>query len=169
VCRAGSEDVLPWNFRKNGVFSVRSAYHLAVNQKNLARGRAESSRSSDNHKGRLWIWDGNTPNKMKVHFWRLVENDLAVGTELHRRKVKGGIVCLACGREESLVHRFWKCPHSVSAWQYLKDHIKEDLEAPLKLLRCHAELKSWLLDWIGKSKEDQATWMLTMFYIICGR
>jgi hypothetical protein len=28
VGRAGSEDYIAWNYTKNGIFSVRSAYHL---------------------------------------------------------------------------------------------------------------------------------------------
>ena len=30
VGRVGSEDFLAWNFTKNGVFSVKFAYHLAM-------------------------------------------------------------------------------------------------------------------------------------------
>jgi hypothetical protein len=29
---------------------------------------------------------------------------------------------------------------------------------------CHAELKGWLLDWIGKGSADQIEWMFTMIY-----
>ena len=30
VGRAGTEDYLAWNYTKNGVFTVRSAYHLKM-------------------------------------------------------------------------------------------------------------------------------------------
>ncbi|KAK1606712.1 hypothetical protein QYE76_030385 [Lolium multiflorum] len=86
---------------------------------------------------------------------RLVENGLAVGTELSRRKIKDGIVCLVCNRTEDLVHRFWTCPHTASAWDYLKELAGFGVPAPPKKLRCHAELKGWLLDWIGKTDADQ--------------
>jgi hypothetical protein len=52
------------------------------------------------------------PGKIKVHMWRLIENGLAVGTELKHQKIKDGVTCLACGRSENLVHHFWSCPHS---------------------------------------------------------
>jgi hypothetical protein len=106
VGRAGSDDIQAWNFTKSGQFSVKSAYHLAVKVKSLKRATASSSVSCDEHKGRLALWDAEVPGKVKVHVWRLVENGLAVGTELSRRKIKDGVVCLACGRTEDLVHRF---------------------------------------------------------------
>jgi hypothetical protein len=51
--RSGQDDFLAWNHTKTGVFSVRSAYLLAVQRKKQARGRGESSRSCDEHKGGL--------------------------------------------------------------------------------------------------------------------
>jgi hypothetical protein len=31
-------------------------------------------------------------------------------------------------------------------------------------LRCHSELKGWLLDWIGKATDDQVAWFSMMIY-----
>jgi hypothetical protein len=104
------------------------------------------------------------PGKVKVHVWRLVENGLAIGTELSRRKIKDGIVCLACGRTEDLVHRFWTCPHSASTWLYRRDQTDFSAPTPPKKLLCHAELKGWLLDWIGKAKADHLSWMFMVIY-----
>jgi hypothetical protein len=74
-----------------------------------------------------------------------------------------GVLCLACGRTENLVHRFWTCPHSMSAWLALSELNQFQMETPLNKLRCHVELKGWLLDWIGKASSDQVSWMITMF------
>jgi hypothetical protein len=90
---------------------------------------------------------------------------VAVGTELSRRKIKDGIMCLAC-RNEELVHRFWTCPHSASAWDALSDLIGFKSPPPPKTLRCHSELKGWLLDWIGKAKDDELGWFCMMVYNI---
>jgi hypothetical protein len=143
---AGSTDFLAWNFTKNGVFSVKTAYHLAMQRKKADRGASESSSSCDDHKGWLSLWDAQVPNKIKVHVWRLVMNGLAVGTELSHRKIKDDIVCLACGRTESLVHRFWSCPHSASAWNYLSEFSGCQFPEPPANLGCHADLRGWLLD-----------------------
>jgi hypothetical protein len=144
----GSQDVPAWNFTKSGIFSVKSAYHLAV----------------DDHRGRLALWDVQVPGKVKIHMWRLVENGLAVGTELSRRSIKDGVICLVCGRPENLVHRFWTCPHSVSAWASLADLTGFHAPTPPKRLRCHSELKGWLLDWIGKAPADKLSWFCMLIY-----
>jgi hypothetical protein len=52
-----------------------------------------------------WLSGAQVPGKIKVHMWRLIENGLAVGTKLSYRRIKDGVVCLACGRTEDLVHR----------------------------------------------------------------
>jgi hypothetical protein len=85
VGRPGSEYFLAWNHTK-------SAYQLAVDCKRRRGGAAESSRSCTHHKGWLSLWDANILVKSKVHFWRLIENGLAIGTELAHRRIKDGIV-----------------------------------------------------------------------------
>jgi hypothetical protein len=109
---AGTEDYHVWNFTKNGIFLVRSAYHLAMKQKKVKAGMVESSSSCSVHKGWLALWSTNVPGKVKIHTWRLLKNGLAVGSELARRRIKAGVDCVACGREETALHRFWHCPHA---------------------------------------------------------
>jgi hypothetical protein len=106
VGRAGTRDYIAWNYTKNGIFSVKSAYHLKMQVKRNQQGRAGSSSSCDEHKGWLALWESEVPGKAKIHVWRLVENGLAVGDELQRRHIKEGICCVVCNREESLVYRF---------------------------------------------------------------
>ena len=160
----GLGDVLAWNHTKSGLFSVKSAYHLAVKRKRGSRGNIGSSNSCSEHKGWLALWATQVPGKIKVHVWRLVENGLAVGSELSHRKIKYGVFCLACGRIESLVHRFWFCPHSAQAWTLLSEKTGLLWEPPPKRLTCHAELRGWLLDWIGKSNGDQMSWFFYLLY-----
>jgi hypothetical protein len=53
VGRAGSEDYIAWNYTKNGIFSVRSAYHLKQQIKQDALMGAGSSRNISAHQG--WL------------------------------------------------------------------------------------------------------------------
>jgi hypothetical protein len=76
------EDCLAWNFTKNGVFSVRSAYHLQMSIRKQKESHSESSCSVQEHKGWLVLWGANVPGKVKVHVWRLIRNGLVVGPEL---------------------------------------------------------------------------------------
>jgi hypothetical protein len=164
IGKPGSSDFRAWNYTKNKQFSIRSAYHLAIQQKNLSIGRSESSRSFEERKGWLALWDAQVPGKMKVHAWRLIENGLAVGFELLRRKIKDGVVCLACSRTETLEHRFWTCPHCMDEWASFVDKHLCDPPFPPKSLRCHADLKGWLLDWIGKALGEEIVWWIMMIY-----
>jgi hypothetical protein len=45
------EDCPAWNFTKNGVFYVRSVYHLQMNIRRQKEAQSESSRSMQEHKG----------------------------------------------------------------------------------------------------------------------
>lgn len=114
----GVEDCLAWNYRKNGQFTVRSAYHLRMEMNKAKHDKAESSSASD-HKSWLALWDSNAPGKAKIHMWRLMRNGLAVGSELRRRTIKAGVFCVACRRDETVFHRFWGCPHSALFWKCL--------------------------------------------------
>jgi hypothetical protein len=164
VGRPGSEDFLAWNHTKNALFSVRSAYHLAIEHKKWKRGIAESSRSCDHHKGWLAMWSANVPGKVKVHFCRLIENGLAVGSELEHQRIKDGVTCLVCGKEESLIHRFWKCSHSSTTWNLLATETGVSLEKPPARLLYHTDLKWWLLDWIGKAHASSVERMMLLVY-----
>jgi hypothetical protein len=100
------QDVPAWNFTKNGLFSVKSAYHLQMQLMREKQGRIESSSTVEAHRGWLKLWGANIPGKVKVHVWRLMKNGLALGAKLQRRRIKGGVFCVACGREETALHRF---------------------------------------------------------------
>ena len=76
------EDCLAWNYTKNGIFTVRSAYHLRMTMNKLQTGRPESASSVNKHAGYLGLWDTSAPGKTKIHMWRVIRNGLAVGAEL---------------------------------------------------------------------------------------
>ena len=99
----GVEDYQAWYYTKNGIFNVKSAYHLAMSRKLARAGQPGSSSSVQRHKGYLGIWSTNAPGKAKIHMWRLVRNGLAVGSELHRRWIKPGVsVWHAAGKKPSI-------------------------------------------------------------------
>jgi hypothetical protein len=170
VGRTGSADYMAWNYTKNGVFSVRSAYHLKQHLKSMQAGRAGPSGSIDSHRGWLAIWSADVASKIKVHCWRLAKNGLAVGEELRRRKIKEGVCCIACNRDESLVHRFWSCPHSAHIWSLLRDKTGLLLEAPPGDFRSHNEFQVWLLEWFGNLQEKElGIAMLTIYQLWVSR
>nr|XP_051220950.1 uncharacterized protein LOC127339093 [Lolium perenne] len=149
----GTEDYYAWNLTKSGIFSVRSAYHLKMNQKKIQAGGIESSSSVDAHKGWLALWNANIHGKIKVHVWRLMKNGLALGAELHRRRIKGGVVCVACGREETALHRFWHCPHSQQIWDHIRNHTEASVTSPPVDVRTQRDLLNWMLEWLSSVQQ----------------
>jgi len=76
------EDRHAWHFDKKGLFSVKSAYKLAVQRRENEMGRNAASSESlpVGNSGFRWdkIWGMEVPNKVKMFIWRLVHNSLAV-------------------------------------------------------------------------------------------
>jgi hypothetical protein len=155
VGRAGTEDYIAWNQTKNGIFSVKSAYHLNMRLKERRANRAGSSRSCEEHRGWLSLWSADVPGKARIHVWRMIKNGLAVGSELERRNIKPGVKCIACHRDETLLHRFWLCPHSVAIWEKVRAVSGLQLSGPRLTSHRPSELGSWLLDWLGRLPDKE--------------
>jgi ribonuclease HI len=146
------------------MFNVCSAYFLKQQIKREAVGSASSSRNTSEHQGWLSLWEANVASKIKVHCWRLARNGLVVGEELRRRRIKEGVRCIACNREETLVHRFWSCPHSAQLWELLHARTSMWLLSPPEALRSHNEFQNWLLDWFGVLPADELAVAMTTIY-----
>lgn len=154
------DDLLAWNFTRDGVFTVRSAYHFRMSLNRARSGQPEPSSSAAMHKGYLSLWDTNAPGKVKIHMWRMIHNGLAVGAELHRRRIKPGVFCVVCAREETMMHRFWGCQHSIMFWDKLRKQVRLSLDAPPSHLHSQRGLASWLLDWFARASGDEKEFML---------
>ncbi|KAK1618647.1 hypothetical protein QYE76_024164 [Lolium multiflorum] len=126
--------------------------------------RVGSSRSCEEHRGWLSLWSADVPGKARIHVWRLVKNGLAVGTELERRKIKHGVKCIACNREESLLHRFWVCPHSVAIWEMAREASGFQLPSPRQATHRATDLKGWLLDWLGSLSDKELSLGIMVLY-----
>ena len=64
------EDYIAWQPEKNGIFSVRSAYRLAMDEK--GSGVIGSSHNTQGDRS-IWnnIWKTNVPQKVRIFTWRL--------------------------------------------------------------------------------------------------
>jgi hypothetical protein len=60
-----TEDFVSWPQEKSGIFSVRSAYKLALDEKTAIHTNSSHSSNGDR---RLWksIWKANVPSKVRV-------------------------------------------------------------------------------------------------------
>jgi len=107
------EDWPAWHFEGRGLFSVKSAYKVAVARREaVASWDASSSGTKGQEEGEFeWrkIWQLHVPNKVKVFFWQLAHNSLPVRRNLARRGVLIDTRCPVCQRcDEDCGHIFFQ-------------------------------------------------------------
>ncbi|GKV08912.1 hypothetical protein SLEP1_g20481 [Rubroshorea leprosula] len=102
-----------WNFTRNGVFSVRTGYHRALEMESSRIGPSGSSGSVGG--GRLWRID--VPETVRLLIWQAYRGVLPTKDNLHRRRVETDLLCPVCGLEpESILHCFVYCLAARATW-----------------------------------------------------
>ena len=112
------EDVLAWEPERNGIFTVRSAYRLALDER-LRPSSVAASRAPDGRRA-VWafLWRCPAPPKVRVFAWRVATNCLATWTNKHARSLEVSNLCPVCATEpEDTFHALCRCPHAVALWQ----------------------------------------------------
>ena len=132
----------------------------------LKTGRPESASLVNKHQGYLGLWDTSAPNKANIHMWRVIRNGLAVGAELLRRRIKPGVFCAVCGREETIMHRFWSCQHPLQFWNQLRSKKGVMVAAPPSFKGSQSELANLLLGWFTKAQTDEREAMIHVVYVV---
>lgn len=114
VSRRLPVDRLVWHFEKNGLYSVKSAYHLLKNDN--SRNIAESSNSSNLP---FWkaIWKIKAPNSVRNFIWRLARDILPTRSRLERKGIILDTQCpLCCKNSETSSHLFMHCDMAKLVW-----------------------------------------------------
>ena len=112
-------DKLIWHATRDGNFSVRSGYHLLL-QDCLASNPGCSSHEPDP----LWksIWAARVPAKVKTFLWRACHDSLPTKSGLYRRKVVPHPYCENCSNQmEDEIHALWSCSIVSSVWNSIPD------------------------------------------------
>ena len=110
-----SQDKLIWKENSAKLFTVKSAYQIALKLKE--KNRVKHSRAVTNQA--LWkkIWTLKTPPKVKMFVWRACSNILPTRENLHGRKMKIDPQCeICCQKPESIGHLLWECPLARNVW-----------------------------------------------------
>ncbi|CAL1411430.1 unnamed protein product [Linum trigynum] len=114
--RQNLEDKLIWHATADGVFSVKSAYHLAVSvERGIGRWRQLASWMDKPS----WIrfWEANIPPKLKVFCWQIFNRVLPTTEALRERGVEVLPRCPVCWAEsETMEHLFLDCPVAHALW-----------------------------------------------------
>jgi hypothetical protein len=115
ICPGRRSDQLVWGGTKNGVYSVRSGYHLA---KEGAQ-RDEASCSSWKSNEELWrlIWRLRGPKALQMFIWRACQEILPTRENLQRRHILSDPMWPVCGvAVESVGHILWNCQSAKDVW-----------------------------------------------------
>ncbi|KAL0395125.1 UNVERIFIED_CONTAM: putative mitochondrial protein [Sesamum latifolium] len=86
ISRAGDEDIIIWHFSNNGIFSVRSAYHLACDLNDEASGSNLKAEQT------WWksIWQAKLPDQVACFATSYYEAFLIQNSEAAVSRVQGG-------------------------------------------------------------------------------
>jgi hypothetical protein len=108
-------DRLIWRCTANGGFTVKNAYHLGIEMKNLEKaGSSKTVKTGDTWKK---CWSLNVPNAVKMFLWKACHDLLSTKVNLLKRGVCDNSLCPICLLEEELVvHVVWACPATNDAW-----------------------------------------------------
>jgi hypothetical protein len=109
------QDQLLWRCTKNGMFTVRSAYHLGMEMKTVQQPECSEKENMDE------VWRTcrrlNIPNAMKMFLWRASHNLLPTKVNLFRQGICDSNLCPICKREEeTAAHVCWNCPAANDVW-----------------------------------------------------
>ena len=106
------EDSLIWIGNKRGVFTVKSAYHIASC---LVDPYEVGECSSSDSKTLLWkrIWSQKVPQKLKIFAWRSCVNGLPTMFNLSHRGIHCSSFCPLCDKAiKSTTHALLLCDHA---------------------------------------------------------
>ncbi|GJN40248.1 hypothetical protein PR202_gb29435 [Eleusine coracana subsp. coracana] len=110
--------MIAWNFERNGVFSVRSAYRLGMRLYHDLG--LEGSSLSPEGERKVWgkFWKLRVPSKVKIFGWKIVHNGLPTRANKHYRHLDQQQECQLCGDSvEDGFHAVLRCPHAAALRQ----------------------------------------------------
>ena len=141
-------DKLIWTLDSKGLFSVKSAYRISVDQE------ANPSQAEVPWKK---LWKARLPERIKMLIWRIGNNSLPINENLSCRLEYIDPNCTLCKNGwESCVHLFFECPIARALWlsscrglrvdtsmlQTIVDTVKLIIEPPTSTINAHDQ---WLI------------------------
>jgi len=109
---SSSEDIIVWHYERSDIFSIKSAYKVALN---MSTHETHASSNENKDGACLWqhIWKGNVPPKVGMFAWPLARDALPTNKNKKARNILEDDMCNICGMEsESTYHAVVACSHS---------------------------------------------------------
>jgi ribonuclease HI len=118
-------DFWAWSRERHGVYSVRSAYRLLSEAEMQQRAHALGASShsvADNEPRWHQLWKQKVPPKVRVFWWRVMQDCIPCRANLHRRHVDPIANYGFCGAsEETTYHALVECSLAQAFWRKLKE------------------------------------------------
>lgn len=109
------KDEIIWHPDKKGNFSVKSAYHLAL-ERNSSN---EASQSDISKSTRLWksLWSLKVAPKTKICTWKIIKDIIPNKANILEKGVDVNPLCILCQKNwEFSNHLIWECKISQQVW-----------------------------------------------------
>ena len=113
----GREDLVAWYFNKNGLFSVKSAYHCQWTQK-FDEGGSQAQRADGRRE--IWkkLWKADVPGKIKIHGRRILHDHIPCRAVLTGKHIGDDSSCPLCSSDqEDTKHMMFTCGRAQAVWQ----------------------------------------------------
>jgi hypothetical protein len=155
------DDFIAWHYERSGVFSVRSAYKLAKDLADEARGTCQPDSRNQADKP---IWKSYLklpiPHKVLIFGWKVIKNGLATQASKKQRTIVVDSTCTICDREkESTMHALLWCDHTVSLREAMRQFWPLPDEQQLRSLSSYS-----LLHHLTSVGTDEAARLLLLLW-----
>jgi hypothetical protein len=158
ISRHGGDDYVSWPHARFGQYTVKSAYHLAredrfaVTHSNSGQGFSSSAHTDADSK--LWkkLWANKAPGKMIITLWRFAHDCLPCGHQLQKRSIPASTACVFCNQYETVEHSLLFCQYATEVWQSIKT--EHDIH-----LRKNSFIspQTWVLELLDRCSDVQVT------------
>ncbi|KAK8502385.1 hypothetical protein V6N12_046171 [Hibiscus sabdariffa] len=134
----GSPDLCIWRGDRSGIFSVRSGYRWLTNSTDAYSNDPISMEETWYNKFLGSVWALKLPSKIKIHFWRVINNFIPTFSNLVTRKISVQTQCLLCQSESESVS------HLVKGCSFAQQILSE-----LGILTCPWQTKQSFASWLS--------------------
>jgi hypothetical protein len=154
ISRHGGADFISWPHARYCQYTVRSAYHLAREDRfavqRSSSGQGSSSAALDDVNARLWkkLWANKAPGKMIITLWRFAHDCLPCGHQLLNHNIPAVAECVFCNQYETVKHALLFCQYAREVWQGVKAEHEIQLQR-----KSFTSPRTWVLNLLDRGSD----------------
>lgn len=145
LCTRCVDDFWAWSFEQNGIFTVRSAYHMLVDTKRRREDWLEGNAGSSDYEteAKAWtsLWSVQVPGKIRNFLWRLAKHSIPTEDVRHTRNMADVDNCQMSGMQDSWRHSLIECSIARCIWALVDDDAADYIQAAN-----NPDAKQWLFE-----------------------